>query len=500
MSNCPSAPGRGRSHRLMRGARAAAACFLFLAVRPAAASAPVAAPPKSQIASMTWDGVRSPVERILQLRAESDWNALQRDCQDLIGRFEFKAPFDRDRDYVRLVIVHDAVSGEPELVSILTHPGLPSGSAETLPGIRERLARTYDSGSIVATDSTKHSQPAFYECLVTDNIHATIASEYTYEETSNELLGKLAAFLKENLDLSLLAPRGEAVAPGAVQKTLYARLRPIPVPFARADIGVKTAVSLPPVDGVDVRDRVGQVEASALLRLARPGVSDCAPALARSMATRLKQVPYENATTSAELGASVDKALDGALEQAAASGPCAKVSLGEWSNALRIEDDFRVALRPQAVTGEWKLKNAPLERWGLGVMTAIALQGGEDRVQIDAGKIVADPLSGVLAIAAVDWHPVGYSPELVEPSWAERFKFWGGAVVVPDLGIVAGAAIMPFPVRGFTLDAGGGWLRMRELRPGYTLTGSSLPTTDAADQATRWAMKPILIVGIEYAF
>ena len=153
---------------------------------------------------MTWDGVRSPVERILQLRAESDWNALQRECQDLIGRFEFKAPFDRDRDYVRLVIVHATVSGEPELVSILTHPGLPSGSGETLPGIRADSTHTRrgtpGDASITHSGPPKHSQPAFYECLVTDNVHATIASEYTYEETSNELLGKLSALSLSQLN------------------------------------------------------------------------------------------------------------------------------------------------------------------------------------------------------------------------------------------------------------------------------------------------------------
>jgi hypothetical protein len=307
--------------------------------------------------------------------------------------------------------------------------------------------------------------------------------------------------VKENLDLSLFAPRGlESVAPGPAPRYLYARLRPIPVPFARADIGVKTAVVLAPRNVADAHGRIQQVEADASLRLARKGVSRCSAALARSMADHLRAVPLKDTTTADEFGKSVEEALARALTQADSSGPCANTTLAEWTNALRIEDDYRAALKPQTVEGEWKLKNVPPETWGLGVLTAIAVKGGEDRVKIDGGKIVADPLSGVLAIAAVDWHPVGYSPEPIEPSWAERFKFWGGAVVAPDLGLVLGAAIMPFPVRGFTLNAGGGWLRMRELRSGYTLNDSPLTSTDAADQATRWVLDGILIAGVEYSF
>jgi hypothetical protein len=421
------------------------------------------------------------------LRQRGDWGALQASCQNLLGRLGFEAPLELDRDYVRLVLVRPGVSGDNELVSIVTHPGLPASSSETLPGIHE--------------GSTNKDQPKLFECLITDNPHATIASDYTYKQTPNELLDKIASFMKENVDLgAFVGTEAAHEKPERDVHYLHAMLKQIQMPYARAEIGIKSAVSLPPKGMNEVRAAIDKAKANALLRFARAGTTPCAAALTESMAIELEGVPYTNTTSEDDFQVSVDGAIKVALKKADTLPACKSAALVDWTNALRIEDYYRDALKSETVEGDWTITNTPFERWGLGVTSAIPLAGGGDQVKIDGGKIVADPLSGVLAIAGVDWHPWPYRPELIRPSWQERLKLSTGVVFVPDLGVTLAVGYMPFPVRGFTFNVGGGVLRMRELRPGYSLSSSSLSTTDEADTATHYVWGGIFFAGVEYSF
>ncbi len=87
-----------------------------------------------------------------------------------------------------------------------------------------------------------------------------------------------------------------------------------------------------------------------------------------------------------------------------------------------------------------------LSRWGFSLGAAWIV-----RTSLHTpSPLLADPLSWV----ALDWHPWRYDETRYLPSFAERFRVFGGVSITPDIGGVAGVGLGM--VRGLTLEAGYG--------------------------------------------
>ena len=62
----------------------------------------------------------------------------------------------------------------------------------------------------------------------------------------------------------------------------------------------------------------------------------------------------------------------------------------------------------------------------------------EPRVKVENGKIVSAPIDHALTMVVVNMHPAAYDAEWPVVSMAERFRFFGGAVLTPDFGATVG--------------------------------------------------------------
>jgi hypothetical protein len=144
------------------------------------------------------------------------------------------------------------------------------------------------------------------------------------------------------------------------------------------------------------------------------------------------------------------------------------------------------------------LKNIPKQILSLGVMTAFAFKGGVDdatRVKTnDDGNVVADPLGRQMNLVVVNIALTPYDSEAFQPTAAERFRLFAGAVVTPDFGVAGGFSALL--VRGLSANIGGAILGVRGMQPGDTL---GQPPTNSTDP---FKLSPayVLFAGVGYNF
>ena len=109
--------------------------------------------------------------------------------------------------------------------------------------------------------------------------------------------------------------------------------------------------------------------------------------------------------------------------------------------------------------------NVPLQHFDLGAAAgAMVRKRGAVRAKVnDAGEAVDDPLSGVLMMAALHWHPVPFDAKTAKPTSAERFSVLAGFVVQPEPGLAAGLSWSLF--RGLNVHVSHAWLLVDRKNP-----------------------------------
>jgi hypothetical protein len=108
-------------------------------------------------------------------------------------------------------------------------------------------------------------------------------------------------------------------------------------------------------------------------------------------------------------------------------------------------------------------ENFEQQRLSLGLIAAVIVdRSGDPRVKVDSGKISADPVSGTLTMATVNFHPLGFDPKSMEPSRGERFRLFAGATLTPEFGL--GGGVGYGIIRGLSVNLGYAWLRVDALK------------------------------------
>jgi hypothetical protein len=137
----------------------------------------------------------------------------------------------------------------------------------------------------------------------------------------------------------------------------------------------------------------------------------------------------------------------------------------------------------------------PHQRVSFGIVSSYVLgaSASNDRVKVDGGKIVSDPLGRAMNSVVLNWHPK-FNPKAPHMESGERWRAFVGGVVTPNLGVSVGG--------------GYGFLRNLSVNGGYALLlVPTLRSGDVLDQAPSDGTRPfrsgaahVMFVGIGYRF
>lgn len=109
----------------------------------------------------------------------------------------------------------------------------------------------------------------------------------------------------------------------------------------------------------------------------------------------------------------------------------------------------------------------------LGLISSLMLEtSGDERVKLDGGKLVTDPLRGAMSLAVLNFHPVSFDPKSEELTFGERFRLFAGPVITPEFGLGAGVGYAIW--RGVTVNVGYARVRVNTLRRGDRLADPSV--------------------------
>jgi hypothetical protein len=241
----------------------------------------------------------------------------------------------------------------------------------------------------------------------------------------------------------------------------------------RSTVSVNTIVS--PVAEVD-RPTLDKAVSSTLEKLQRTRtlISKCAEDLATHLATKaaddLKLKTSSDVVDAAERKSIRDdlkkianddlQTGDCVTDRAAPNAEARVAAINETQAALL--DLFTPDDKP--LTSSDSFSDTPLSHLDLGVAAGAMLRiRGAQRAKLnDAGNAVADPLSGLLSMAVLHWHPVAFDMATATPTAAERGSVLLGFIVSPEPGFAAGGSWSIF--RGLTVHVSHNWMLVQEKR------------------------------------
>jgi hypothetical protein len=142
--------------------------------------------------------------------------------------------------------------------------------------------------------------------------------------------------------------------------------------------------------------------------------------------------------------------------------------MGERDELLRLRFT-EVAQPPKTTTTSTSttLSSIQYQRLSFGTVGAYIAEASapKDRVKVDGGKVVADPIGRAMTSVVLNVHPK-FNPKAPRMETGERWRTFVGAVLIPNLGISVGG--------------GYGFLRTLSVNAGYALL--VIPTLRKADQ------------------
>ncbi|MEO8522691.1 MAG: hypothetical protein ABI603_15090 [Acidobacteriota bacterium] len=315
-----------------------------------------------------------------------------------------------------------------------------------------------------------------FQIFLTASAGDRLTGVYVSERESGPLEARLPAFVA-----AIAAPLLAAVA--AAQGTIAgvreaAEIPPawlsvarVDLPFRRASVQMALQARVAPTAAViaqraeTLRRRMVFVEA--------PHVA-CAAGLADALADAIREIP---AVCAGDPRGCVEAAADSFAtlydrQETACRGATAADTTRNRQALQRVDAAFRgltLGLEPAVLTASARLRNAPHERFSLGVATAylVAARSRSPRATLSRGVIVADPPVRQASLVLVNGAFRTYDAARPAPGWSERLRWFAGAVVAPDIGAAAGLSLLV--VRGLAINVGGAALAIRTPAPGETL-------------------------------
>lgn len=356
---------------------------------------------------------------------------------------------DLKQNYFRLVWISTGSDGKDVLNSALVHHTWSASMAARLPGLRK---------------SAEARGPEVRDVLLTYAAEASLDSRWVFTPVAEPLATQLPDVISKLNPLAMLA-RSLGTESQAAALLVYVN-RP-DMMRSRATIAIKdTVTTLSSAD--DLLRKVNLRSAAIDLRQAR--ASACAQEFNKRMTTAARGALKEDfcARTGDDCSAEVKRSLEAVLPAFVKdTGWASACAMEPWwgtgpDRLAAIEQEFLKLVAeaaPTVLTGESTLSNTPLTRWSFGVMTGVLfteVSRDEARVKLDGNVIASAPMDRLMTMVILNYHPERYNAEWPDVTFAERFRWFGGVVLTPDIGLAVGAGLGI--VRGLSVNAGAAWL------------------------------------------
>jgi hypothetical protein len=230
-------------------------------------------------------------------------------------------------------------------------------------------------------------------------------------------------------------------------------------------------------------------------------ISPCADILATELAkvARVNSNPAKELFLHAADRQKLVDALENAIEGVLRASPCPSETDKDRNDAVMdVERAFLelAAGGAKPISGSTDVSFSPLERVTLGVAGgAMFRQRGALRAKLDdSGKIIADPPSGLLSMAALHWHPIAFDGASEPLSFRERASIIAGIVVTPEPGLAGGLSWTFF--RGLSFNVSHAWLLVNTQTADHPF--GSVPESGVNPFRKAWTRT--VVVGFGYKF
>ena len=132
------------------------------------------------------------------------------------------------------------------------------------------------------------------------------------------------------------------------------------------------------------------------------------------------------------------------------------------------------------------LQNSPKRSIDFGLLSGAVLGslGGAERVKVDGGLLLADPLDRLLTMATINWYPTPYQPLAQSKTWPPRVRLSAGVVLTPEPGF--GAALGVGLDLGLSLNLGAAGLAVNTRQQGDSLGVAPNNPADPVKTSIRW--------------
>ncbi len=279
---------------------------------------------------------------------------------------------------------------------------------------------------------------------------------------------------------AIAAPLLGAVAPGqaaalrpadAAQPPAWLSIARVELPFRRASVQIELQARVA-LSRAEIARRVDAIRRRMVF--ADAAHSPCAVDLANGLAAALEELA---AACAAGPGSCADAASTPFADQyQRQEAACRTATPSETTRNLqalrRVDAAFRALtldLEPEPVAAVMRLRNAPRERFSLGVATGYVApaHATSPRASLDRGTIVAEPPVRRASLVLVNGAFRSYDAARPSPAWSERLRWFVGAVVAPEPGIAAGLSLLV--VRGLAVNVGLLTIATRTPAPGESI-------------------------------
>lgn len=400
-------------------------------------------------------GDTDPLDALTKSHKRGDTEEFNADAMKLLRRL---ADASRDvrlqlgsleRNYFRVVWISAGSDGEDVLNSELVHHTWTASMASRLPGLRK---------------SAEAKGPEVRDVLLTYAAEASLDSRWVFTPVAEPLATQLPDVISKLNPLAMIARRLGTENEAA---SLLVYVNKPDMMRSRATIAIRdTVTTLSSAD--DLLYKVNQRSAAIDLRQAR--ASACAQEFNKRLAAAARSALKDDvcAKTGDECSTEVKRSLGAVLPAFVNDTKWASAcALEPWwgtgpDRLAAIEQDFLKLVgeaAPTVLTGESTLSNTPLTRWSFGLMTGVLFTEAsrdEARVKLDGNVIAAAPMDRLMTMVILNYHPERYNAEWPDVTFAERFRWFSGVVLTPDIGLAAGAGLGV--VRGLSVNAGVAWL------------------------------------------
>jgi len=450
------------------------------------------------------------------------------------------------RDWYLIVLATVDRDDQPLIIRYLLHDPLPYAYTTATVGVPS------EPRDIRGTKVNDASTPRLVQAFLAPKKALSLETRIQVTETADPLQEQIADVAKAVFDPSvivpllkgLIPPSSRAAAPSSTRGPIFASISRIFPPYERAEYKYTDVIRAPAMLDADkallLRDKFdGQVEAAlkaaegaekaaadatkAELEIRNSTTAtaqekaravarrDSAVATASSRVQELDLARALSASASNYLLEQRDKDCSPALyRETCWSGLGLSLKTAKETFCLErttfcMENRADLVLLrfgevgqpPKTTTSSTSttVTGIPFQRLTFGTLGAYVAGASapKDRVKVDGGKVVADPIGRAMTSVVLNFHP-RFNPKAPRMETGERWRGFIGAVLTPNLGISVGAGY-GF-LRNLSINAGYALLVIPTLRDGDTIDAAASDGT----RPFRAGAAHVGFVGLGYKF